>query len=322
MMLSTAGLTKLDGTHDPVNHGGDIAYDPERDRFWIIRSMHPFPTDSPSYIAPALQIASIPSSRVWSGGGTWEVAEELHAIEMGTDRVFDGGFLRNEWGQLNDPAVVQAIPSVALSRATTGAPVAEWTYRTHIVAIHLDIGPADFNRNGTTSGDDLTHWSDGYGLSHGASKSDGDADGDGDVDGRDFLAWQRNYSNSEAASFASQTTMQSRLLSEIDPHPVEDSQSFRAAWWLTAPQHVIRSSVFVLAQRMNEHDRNKLTDALDHSEDRCLVAGTHLLVSDKLRNDNIREGEPTPPDEHDQLFECLGRDISLFTRNLGGHLQA
>lgn len=336
MPLTTAGLTKLDGAHDPVNHGGDVAYDPERDRFWIIRSMHPFPTDSPSYIAPALQIASIPASRVWSGGGTWEVVEELHAIEMGTDRVFDGGFLRNEWGHLNDPAKVQAIPSVALSRATTGHPVAEWTYRTHIVDIHLGIGPADFNRNGTTNGDDLAHWSDGYGLSRGARKSDGDADGDGDVDGRDFLIWQRNYEHVESSrpnqataqlqyeriepSPSNETTVQSQLVSQPDSNLTEGPQFSRAAWWLLRPQQAICSSNLVPTQPIKEYGSDEHNYALAPRADRRLNAIHQNVTSDRSWGDFEFEQMQTSLSEHDHFFESIGSGVQL-TRNIENTLE-
>lgn len=314
MALTRAGLTQLDGTFDPSNHGGEVAYDPERDRFWIIRSMHPFAEDNPNFIAPALQIASIPAAHVWGGGGTWEVLEELRADEMGTDRVFDGGFLRNEWGQLYDTAVVQAMPSVALSLATTGNPVSEWTYRTHLVDIHLDVGPADFNRNGITSGDDLGHWKDGHGLSSGAKKSDGDADGDGDVDGRDFLIWQRNHEPIGSGS-SYQGTAQSQLVSQSNSNSNEENQTSQATWWLSEPQEeVVRSSDVVLTQRMmEEYGKDEFYPFLFPQEGHVLDLIQQDVAHDRSLGDFDFEHGQTTPFELDHVFELIGSDSSVPT---------
>ena len=48
---------------------------------------------------------------------------------------------------------------------------------------------ADFNRDGSVDGDDLTEWQAAYSL----GTSAGDADGDGQSNGRDFLIWQRQF---------------------------------------------------------------------------------------------------------------------------------
>lgn len=70
-------------------------------------------------------------------------------------------------------------------------------------AVHLDdvkfmnlslAAGADFNLDGFVDEVDLAMWQQGYGLSSGATRENGDADGDGDVDGKDFLAWQNQYS--------------------------------------------------------------------------------------------------------------------------------
>ncbi|MAT68685.1 MAG: hypothetical protein CMJ58_04105 [Planctomycetaceae bacterium] len=52
--------------------------------------------------------------------------------------------------------------------------------------------PADFDDDGDVDGDDLTNWQAGYGALD-AEKADGDENLDGQVTGRDFLAWQRQF---------------------------------------------------------------------------------------------------------------------------------
>ncbi len=193
MALTTSGLTKFDGSPDPVNHGGAVMFDAGRDVFWIIRNMHPNPTDNPNFISSALQIASLPAANVWGGGGQWQVQEEILSEELAVDRVFDGGFFRNEWGGILNQSVLQTIPSTAFSATSLGNQNPLWSYRPQIVNVLLDIGPADFNLDGITDAKDLNHWQEGFGIPSGAVRSDGDADGDADVDGHDFLMWQQNF---------------------------------------------------------------------------------------------------------------------------------
>jgi hypothetical protein len=57
---------------------------------------------------------------------------------------------------------------------------------------------ADFNRDGSVDGDDLTEWQAAYTL----GTSAGDADGDGVSNGRDFLIWQRQFGHGSVATLA------------------------------------------------------------------------------------------------------------------------
>jgi hypothetical protein len=50
--------------------------------------------------------------------------------------------------------------------------------------------PADFNHDGRVDSADLALWRDGYGVN-----AIGDTDGDHDTDGRDFLVWQREFTD-------------------------------------------------------------------------------------------------------------------------------
>lgn len=59
----------------------------------------------------------------------------------------------------------------------------------------FDFADSDFNFSRGVDGADLTTWQTGFGTPSGASRGIGDADRDGDVDGRDYLIWQRQYSN-------------------------------------------------------------------------------------------------------------------------------
>ena len=57
---------------------------------------------------------------------------------------------------------------------------------------------ADFEPDGDVDSDDLTILQTNYGLSGSATMMQGDTDADMDVDGRDFLAWQREYTGPAA----------------------------------------------------------------------------------------------------------------------------
>jgi hypothetical protein len=52
---------------------------------------------------------------------------------------------------------------------------------------------ADFDGNNVVNGRDFLAWQRGFGISGAATLEDGDANGDGDVDGDDLAAWQAQY---------------------------------------------------------------------------------------------------------------------------------
>ncbi len=63
----------------------------------------------------------------------------------------------------------------------------------NIMAVGLDIDPADFDKDGDVDGDDFLIWQLNFGTREDVTHNDGDADRDGDVDGDDFLAWQLGF---------------------------------------------------------------------------------------------------------------------------------
>jgi len=64
--------------------------------------------------------------------------------------------------------------------------------------LQLMLMPGDFDKNGVVDGADLAQWEGDFGLN-----GDSDADDDGDSDGADFLAWQRNLTDSTAIAASS-----------------------------------------------------------------------------------------------------------------------
>jgi hypothetical protein len=109
--LTTHGLRRSDGSPDPLNHGGAFVFDRAHDQFYIIRSGHPFPKVCPDFIADHLQIASIRSEDVWSGGGEWSVVTQLGPGAV--PRLFDGGWVRNRFGALADSDTLEALASTS-----------------------------------------------------------------------------------------------------------------------------------------------------------------------------------------------------------------
>lgn len=126
MELPTAGLADRFGNPDPINHAGALLYDGDRDRFWLIRNGHPYPSDCPDYVTDHLQVAWISAPSVWSGVGVWTVSLNITDRVMGVHRVFDGGFLRNPWGGLPPSGQLVLLPSVSAT-----CPDSLWTYRFH-----------------------------------------------------------------------------------------------------------------------------------------------------------------------------------------------
>ena len=99
--VPTAGLLDSTGAADFLNNF-DIAYSPQRDRFYLVREMHPYPPSSPSYISTAVQVLSIPGAGMWSGTGTWTVEGQIGSAITGAARTHNPGFLRTEYGTLPD----------------------------------------------------------------------------------------------------------------------------------------------------------------------------------------------------------------------------
>lgn len=121
-VVATSGLLDSTGAADFLNNF-DIAYSPQRDRFYMVREMHPYPSTSPSYISTAVQVLSISGAGMWSGTGAWTVEGVIDVSVTGASRTHNPGFLRTEYGALPDE-------SRATVFATTSAldPDSLWSY--------------------------------------------------------------------------------------------------------------------------------------------------------------------------------------------------
>ena len=135
--VPVAGLERLDGSPDPDNHGGAVVYDPARDLLWLVRGVHPFPASCPDFISEALQVASIPAPAIWTGSGRWTVHANITRSMAGTDRVFDGGFVRTPTGQTLVANTIAPVLSVAQECAGNDFASSLWTYRTHDASVYL-----------------------------------------------------------------------------------------------------------------------------------------------------------------------------------------
>ncbi|GAA1846387.1 hypothetical protein [Agromyces salentinus] len=97
--ITNAGLVDANGNPDTLNNF-DIAYSSQRDRFYMVRERHPYPTTNPDYISSAVQILSLPGSDMWNGTGSWTVEGVIDASVTGAARTHNPGFLRTEYGSL------------------------------------------------------------------------------------------------------------------------------------------------------------------------------------------------------------------------------
>lgn len=111
--LPTAGLTDSGGNPDFVNNF-DLAYSPARDRFYLVREGHPYPTgSSPDYISSHVQVSSIAGSDLWSGTGSWTPEGEITTAVTGHPRTHNPGFVRTVYGTLPDESQLSVVFTTA-----------------------------------------------------------------------------------------------------------------------------------------------------------------------------------------------------------------
>ncbi|GAB3948878.1 hypothetical protein GCM10029976_080870 [Kribbella albertanoniae] len=101
-VLPMAGLTKSTGEPDDGLNNFDLVYSPPRDRFYLVREGHPYPSGSqPDYISDHLQIASISGAGFWGTPGvSWTVESTITSARTGRPRTHNPGFLRTAYGTL------------------------------------------------------------------------------------------------------------------------------------------------------------------------------------------------------------------------------
>ncbi|WP_456283790.1 hypothetical protein [Microbacterium sp. JZ101] len=110
--VPSGGLRDADGRADFLNNF-DIAYSPVRDRFYMVRERHPYPSSSPSYVSTAVEVLSIPGPDMWAGTGTWTVEGVIGSSISGTARTHNPGFVRTEFGTLPDEALLSVLISTS-----------------------------------------------------------------------------------------------------------------------------------------------------------------------------------------------------------------
>jgi len=120
--LSTAGLTEADGS--PVTlHGGALALGESGSRWWLIRERHPFPADTPSFIAAEEQVAWTTAAALETGG-TWSVSGLVGPALTGAPRNHNGSIAKDAWGRVPDSGPLPVACSVSAA-----GPGFLWTYR-------------------------------------------------------------------------------------------------------------------------------------------------------------------------------------------------
>jgi len=120
--LPTTGLTDSTGAPDWLNNF-DLAYSPQRDRFYLVREGHPYPTSDPSYISDRVQLASISGADFWNATGSWTVEGRLTSATTGKARTHNAGLLRTIYGTLPDESSITVVYTSA-----DPDPGSLWTY--------------------------------------------------------------------------------------------------------------------------------------------------------------------------------------------------
>jgi hypothetical protein len=131
--VSGAGLTTLPNGQQSVNNG-DFAYDPVRDRFWVVRASS-FDATSPDWVATDVELAWIPGADIWAGTGTWTPVARINVDVTGRSKNDNAGIQRSVYGTLVDPTNIR-INVTSFDAAPW--PDALWTYRLHSLFVPVD----------------------------------------------------------------------------------------------------------------------------------------------------------------------------------------
>ncbi|ADB33547.1 hypothetical protein Kfla_4520 [Kribbella flavida DSM 17836] len=120
--IPAAGLTDSTGASDWLNNF-DLAYSPRRDRFYLVREGHPYPSSNPNYISDRIQLASMSGTDFWNGTGSWTVEGWITSATTGKARTHNPGLLRSIYGTLPDESTITVVYTSA-----DPDPGSLWTY--------------------------------------------------------------------------------------------------------------------------------------------------------------------------------------------------
>lgn len=122
--ITTAGLVSSTGGED-ILHNFDVAYSTTRDRFYMVRERHPFPTSDPWYISTELEVSSIAGPSIWNGMGSWTTEALITPGQTGFPRNHNPGLLRTKYGTLPNESEL----TVVFTDSNTGSfPGSLWSY--------------------------------------------------------------------------------------------------------------------------------------------------------------------------------------------------
>lgn len=119
--IPTAGLVDRLGNPDFLNNF-DLVYSPSRDRFFMVREGHPYPSgSSPDYISDHVQVLSIAGGDMWTGTGSWRVESTITSSRA---RTHNPGFERTVYGTLADESRLSVVYT-----SSNLDPNSLWSYR-------------------------------------------------------------------------------------------------------------------------------------------------------------------------------------------------
>jgi hypothetical protein len=128
--VTNAGLTDQNGNPDYLNNF-DMVYDPSRDRFYVVREQHPYPSNFPTWITSSVQVASIPGGNIWAGNGTWVPEGAVSTGLTGFPRNHNAGIKRSFYGTLPSASNLDVMFTNSCDDSGGGCnsfPAVLWTY--------------------------------------------------------------------------------------------------------------------------------------------------------------------------------------------------
>jgi len=125
--LPSAGLLRTDGRPDYLNDF-DVAYDSMRERYIVVREVHPYPSTDPDFISTTLEISSISAEEIRNPDGRWTREGIIGPGLTGHARNHNAGIEKTWSGALPDPHMIRVVFTVSCAGPECAGRKPLWTY--------------------------------------------------------------------------------------------------------------------------------------------------------------------------------------------------
>lgn len=129
--IVSEGWLKRDGESLDYGANSDFAVNIDLDKIVMVRPVHPFDKEYPSYIASAIEVLWMPFSDFMQGKGAWRMMYRIGAADTGFKRNHNAGIMRDSFGHIEDwdmPVVYFTVSKITPDVEPTPENHAEWTY--------------------------------------------------------------------------------------------------------------------------------------------------------------------------------------------------